>query len=766
MTVKALERLPQSTGKAPRHAARLPARSGLGAYVGLLALMALAVPLDKSWAAQVLLIPLLLIVPGVVLLRVLRIPGRVVASFPLYVPSASLVVLLFSGLAVDLIGPRIGVSSPLRPAPMLVGLDITCCALLAASVNAPPNVAISWSALWRPGRWAWPLILPLASAAGALRLNAGHGNTIALIALSACVVVLVTTVILSSRLDATLLAVILYAAGLAMMWSFSLRGDLVYGFDIAREYSDLQQAVQAGFWHTFHPGDAYGAMLSVTILPAELHFLSGVPDLLVFKVVYPAISALFPLAVFYLGRSILSRRWAFAAAAFIAMQGAFEQELPGLARQEISLIFFAALIATMVHTRIQKRFQWALVALFGLSMALSHYSTTYVAIAFIGIVLTLQWALSWFREIPRVTGAVAIAFISALAGAAIWYGPVTHSDPGLQQLAQAVGTRGLDVLPNQGAGEGVLALVVNYLRDNGQATSMSAHQYQQAVHAYYQSSVPYVVPLKEAKLYPLHRSSPETPPVKFQAYYQALGRGSLLVQQLADVLGVVGALMMVLRRRNSIIARQIGLLALAAELLLEIIKLSGTFAAAYNQERADLQGATALAITLCWSMQALAGRRMRRQSVVLAVAAVSLTVAYLNSSGLVSPVLGGGTETNLANKGEDFERFDMMTPELASASWLGKQVKSAGGLVYADRYAQLPLVAVTGIGNTHGLLLDVTPLTINQYAWVYASQSNVIDGQARAFFDDHSVTYVFPSAFLKAYYDTVYTNGSSEVFWR
>ena len=66
-------------------------------------------------------------------------------------------------------------------------------------------------------------------------------------------------------------------------------------------------------------------MLSVTVLPAELHFISGVPGLMLFKVVYPAISALFPVAVYGLARLILPRRWAFAAAAVIVMQAAVEK---------------------------------------------------------------------------------------------------------------------------------------------------------------------------------------------------------------------------------------------------------------------------------------------------------------------------------------------------------------------------------------------------------------------------------------------------------
>jgi hypothetical protein len=71
---------------------------------------------------------------------------------------------------------------------------------------------------------------------------------------------------------------------------------------------------------------------------------------------------------------------------------------------------------------------------------------------------------------------------------------------------------------------------------------------------------------------------------------------------------------------------------------------------------------------------------------------------------------------------------------------------------------------MTGIQD--GLILDVTPETLNQHAWVYASRTNVTDGRAIGLFNNHLATYVFPSSFLENYYDRVYTDGSSEVFYR
>ena len=203
-----------------------------------------------------------------------------------------------------------------------------------------------------------PLILPLAAAAGAIRLDNGHSNAVAVGTVAAIVIALSVSAALSARLDKALLEMVLYAAGVAMVWASSLRGDPLYGFDIATEYQRLQHTVATGIWLTPHPNDAYGAMLSVTVMPAELHALSGVPALLIFKVIYPMIYALFPVAIFGLARKILTRPWAFIAAAFTIGQYAFT-ELAGFARQEIALVLFAALLAAMLDNRIPR---WAPVA--------------------------------------------------------------------------------------------------------------------------------------------------------------------------------------------------------------------------------------------------------------------------------------------------------------------------------------------------------------------------------------------------------------------
>jgi uncharacterized membrane protein len=759
VTVRRLERSPPLDRPVDR------SRPGPGWWLGTraagLALLALLVPLHRLWAVQLLLIPLLLVLPGEILLRALRVPGRAIASFPAYVPCASLAVLIGSGLAVDLVGPLEGVTAPLRTGPLLAGLEAACAVLLAASVKAPRATAIPWQYLRVRLVSLLPLVLPLVAVAGALRLNAGHSAAVALIAVCACLLVFVAVLAYAPWLEPALLATVIYAIALAMLWSFSLRSDLVYGYDISDEYYVFHQTVTAGVWHLGHPGDAYGAMLSTTVLPTELHAVAGVPEQAVFTVVYPAITALFPVAVFWLARRMLSLRWAFTAAALILTQATFGQQLPAIARQEIALMLFVALVAAILDRRLRRYPQWAMALVFGAALALSHYSTTYLAVSLIGITLVLQWGLSWLRRMPRVSGAFVVAFVVTLAGAATWYGPGTHSSSNLSQFVQSVEGQGFNLLPNRVAGQGIIAA---YLQGNTSAP-ISAAQYAQAVHQEYVKDKPYVTPLRDAgrPRYALRNSAAPAPPVRSSAGSSVIATGQVIVQQLEYLLAAVGALMLVLRRRAPLLARQVGLFSLATLLLLVATRLSGTIAAAYNGERAVLQSMVVLVIATCWPLNILMDRGWRWLPAASAAIGASLAVMFISGSGLAGAALGGGTATNLASSGEDYERFYMTTPELAAAQWVGAVVPP-GQLVYADRYAQLPLIAMTGIGR--GLMLDVTPLTLDRHAWVYASTTNVVDGRGRAQFNGDDVVYVFPSRFLRDNYNLVYTDGSSEVFHR
>lgn len=134
------------------------------------------------------------------------------------------------------------------------------------------------------------------------------------------------------------------------------------------------------------------------------------------------------------------------------------------------------------------------------------------------------------------------------------------------------------------------------------------------------------------------------------------------------------------------------------------------------------------------------------------------------SSTLGNSLLGGGVaDSNLANQYDDYQEFVMSTQEIASATWLNNAAP-ARAIIYADDYAQLRLTTV--VDNRSGVLADITPQTIDANSWVYADRTNVVDGITRSSTGSYSETYAFPKLFLDENFNTVYTNGISEVFHR
>ncbi len=143
---------------------------------------------------------------------------------------------------------------------------------------------------------------------------------------------------------------------------------------------------------------------------------------------------------------------------------------------------------------------------------------------------------------------------------------------------------------------------------------------------------------------------------------------------------------------------------------------------------------------------------------MIGAAALALTFAY--QIGVSTLALGGGTSLNLAQSGEDYERLYTTPAELAGAKWAA--INSQERLLYADRYGVLRLENADG----RYPLVNLTPETLDRAAWIYATRTNVVLGRARGESGNYFAIYLFPDGFLHDFFDTVYTNGQSQVFHR
>jgi hypothetical protein len=693
------------------------------------------------------------------LLRAFRVSQEAVRSFPLYVLCGSIAVIMGAGLAVDLIGPGLGVARPLETVPLTVAICGACAVLLlVALVQGAPSLLgepRGEAKLWR----AWPLLLPIAAWIGAMRLNNGDGRAIAIAGVAATGVALMVGAWRTGRWTPAQNGLLVYGAALALIWGFTLRGHFVYGFDIAGEYQTFTQVLHHGRWYVSHHNDPYGAMLTLTIFPSTLVAMTGASPLLILKVIYPCLFAFFPVGVYLLAARVLDRRFAYLAVLFILVQTYLFQQLPAIARQEIALLFFVCLVFTIFDQRLGREGRIVLLALFAVGLVLSHYSTTYVAIGVLAAALVLELVRRLFRA---GTGSVALAPLAiALAimapAAAIWYRPVTNSSQNLAQFFSDLDNKGISPLPNAGGG-----ILRSYLSGNV-TTLVSANRFETLAHNDYAGHRHYVHPLPQADegAFRLRDATVPADRVRSAPAVSALDTEQVLITQLANLFAAIGALILWLRRRGDPRSRGVAVLGVATLLFLVAARLSGTVSNDYNQERAFLQAMVPLSICLAWMVQR--GSQNRRFGRFLAGGfAVALGLMFLTTSGLRGPIVGGGTATNLASQGEDYERYYVTPAELAAARWLNGAAPP-GEIVSADRYGALRILGATD--RVDAVLPELTPLTLDQHAWVYADTANFIGHRARGQEGSRYALYVWPS-FIGEFWNLVYTNGSAAVYAR
>jgi uncharacterized membrane protein len=501
-------------------------------------------------------------------------------------------------------------------------------------------------------------------------------------------------------------------------------------------------------------------MLSVTVLPAELHELSGVQTLFIFKVVYPVVGALFPVAIFCLARRMLAGRWAFMAACLVIMQQTFFQNFTALTRQEVATVLFVVLIAAILDTKQPRLSRWVFVCLLSLGVVVSHYSTTYLAIPVLAMAAVFQFAASWFKPIPRATGAVLLAFVASLAGAVVWYGALTQSTSNVSSFVQVASGQGVDLLPNKGG-----SLLSTYLQGE-QTQQLTPAEYQSDIRAYYKANFPFVSPLPDASdpAYALQPPGADpAPPVKLQPISSGLSLVDLLVQQLSNLLAGIGSLILVLRRKQRVLASQIGFFGLAGMVILILTRLSGTVAQEYNPERAFLQLLTVLGIIIAWFFQWLGKKYKWTRPLILGSCSAALGLYLVGTTGFSGALLGGGTQSNLADNYTDYQWFVVNAQDLATATWVTSEA-TPGQIIEADEYGELRLETL--VGNREGMLGDLSPETTDAHAWVYATSVNLTDNIVDTAIGGYAGSYAFPKVFFDSNFNVVYTNGTSEVFHR
>ena len=353
-----------------------------------------------GWPSQVSLFVCISFLPGVALLRIMRIALRSFSLGVTYAFGLSILVLMLCGLAANQLLPILGVSRPLELAGILVIWDAVTVSLVAtaACINRKPVLLSRWP-MQRFTARAWmffasTLLLPVLAALGAVRLNNGGDALVAQLTIVYGVLVIISAITLRRRLSIELLAWFVFILGLSILLMTSMRGWDIVGHDIEREFRVFSLTHLQGHWDIAQYRDPYNACLSITILPEMLTKLLNTTGIVVFKVILQVIFAACPVVIFLLIRRYASKLAAIVGALLFICYPTFIANSAMLTRQGVAYFFFSLAIL-IISNKVQTKRYKALFLLCSLGAILSHYSTAYMFVGLFAVAVGCKVAMTW-----------------------------------------------------------------------------------------------------------------------------------------------------------------------------------------------------------------------------------------------------------------------------------------------------------------------------------------------------------------------------------
>lgn len=180
--------------------------------------------------------------------------------------------------------------------------------------------------------------------------------------------------------------IILFFISLALILQVVLKSNYIMGYDANLEYYVFKVTVNNEYWTTLstitHSIAAvnYSSMLSVTILPTVYYYLMNISGELVFKIIYPFIFSLVPVALFSIYSKQFNKTTAilstlFFISGYLVFYGI---ESLSLNKQIVGTLFLALSVLIILNKQMPMHKRRFLLVVFGVGLIFSHYSLTLI----------------------------------------------------------------------------------------------------------------------------------------------------------------------------------------------------------------------------------------------------------------------------------------------------------------------------------------------------------------------------------------------------
>ncbi|HUC90002.1 MAG TPA: glycosyltransferase [Patescibacteria group bacterium] len=670
-----------------------------------------------------------LLAPGYLLLRSLN--HGIKSSWEVLSFSLGLSILLFmiAGLLLDSLH-ALGLNRPLTTFNVFAALNIITLALLVFTrrslVVLPTFWKLNRSSGLKISITGLLTLLPLLAVGGAVRLNNGGSNI-----LTMCLFALISLIFVLLVWKEDLKPIYPYAilmAALAILLSTSQRGWFITGHDIQHEYMTFRAVASNGFWSsTTSNSDPYNACLSITILPTMLAKLTSISLPFIYKVIFQVIFAFGLLPIYFILKRLSRSTYALIGALIFISFPPFLNDMPFLNRQEIAFIFFGLLVlATFMN--IGSRLKTIFTVAFFIGLLLSHYSSSYVALA----LLLFAWAIyhmiaaiflkkSFSEKLPLLSLPLLVAIFLLTF---LWNTQVTASTAGLKRTVTQTISGLIHHSSAQSSGV-TYGLVSQKVKAPSRILAEHAGPHASDVHYRSEQNLP---------LTNVGRMTSHV--IKADTLNKAIRAFSARILQ---ILLIAGLVICFFNYRKKATQHQVYMytLMLSSFIMLVMITLLPQLSVDYSVTRLFQQTLllTALPIIVATSFCFRALGKYQDYAIV-----VFFAFLFLDLSGFVPQSLGGyPPQLALNNAGTYYDIYYVHKGELAGAAWLSAANHDTP--VAADLYAH---ARVQQYPIKNGVIDPI--FSHDRPSYLYLDYTNTQNGLYANFLSGNVIEYTNPSA--------------------
>ena len=683
---------------------------------------------------------------------------------------------MFGGLLADWVLFFIGFEKPLSLIHLIISFDILFSIFWLIAYIRNKDLAIEFKPLKLNSISNIfifiPIILLALSIFGALVLNNNGSNTLTMIMLGGIAVYVLILIFLRNKVNENIYPWAILIISLAMLLATSLRSWHISGHDIKTEYQMFQLTKENFHWSMSNfPGNAYNACLSITLLPTILSLFLNINDEYIFKIFFQIIFCFISAGVFLFLKRYTKPLISFIAVLFFISFPTFFIDLPMMARQEISLFFFALILLILFDKQIKPTAKKIIFIIFGFSMIVSHYSTSYIAFAlFLSTYIltllfsrlenrkTIQRKLKHAKKLEYYLSGYLVLLLFVFGF--LWYSPITHTSNGLIDFMNK-SFRNLgnifseDVRVEQTSfleqfnifykPKDKSILLQDYIKEAGlKYENVSYINYY--LPEKYESYKPVEIP---AELVPLRVSSNLSSNIYLFAE---------TIKKSMKAFIIIGVIYLLFRVKDT----EYKFLTLASLFWLVAIMILPFASIEYNLLRTYQQ------VLIILSLPVIPGsfvifRFIKKENLMLSIVSIIFILYFLFYSGFIPQLIGGSEALlHLNNFGTYFDKYYTHESGIKSAKWLSDNYDNKY-FIYVDSSTSSELKTFSDFKDGQ-FIYYILPSIIDRDAYVYLGYTNTVKKMITQSYNGAIMKYNFPAQSLNDNKNKIYNNGGSEIF--